>query len=123
MVAPRTLAEVAEELRYTGRDRERSVRRLFARHGVAITRRDRATYLVRDEQLAALYEAMICSRSEGAAPNSTSAVRSESVARPASSKSTLRGVIAGKMPKRTGRALRRKPAMKCFTVLEGGRNA
>ena len=49
-----TLAEVAEELRYTGRDRERSVRRLFNRHGIALLRRDRGTFLVTDQQLAAL---------------------------------------------------------------------
>lgn len=96
-----TLAEVAEELRYMGRDRERSVRRLFERHAITLLRRDRGTFLVMDQQLAALLEAMKCSPSENAAHSGISVVRSASAVKPVGSKSTLRDVIAEKMQKRT----------------------
>ena len=62
-----TLAEIADHLRYTGCDRERSVRRLFDRYGVPVLRRDRSTFLVTEKQLASLLEAMECSPSENAA--------------------------------------------------------
>src|SRR6516164_6610342 len=89
-----TLDEVAGHLRYEGRDRERSVRRLFQRHRIPLVRRDRGTFLVSDGELAALVEAMKCSPSESAAGSTTSAARSASVAKPAGSKSTLRAAIA-----------------------------
>ena len=96
-----TLAEVAEELRYTGRDRERSVRRLFERHAITLLRRDRGTFLVTDQQLAALLEALKCSPSENVAVSGMFAARSVSVAKPVASKNTLRDAIAEQMRKRT----------------------
>jgi hypothetical protein len=39
------LAEIAEQLRYTGRDRERSVRHLFQRREIPVLRRDRGKAL------------------------------------------------------------------------------
>ncbi len=101
-----TLAEIAEQLRYAGRDRERSVRRLFQRHGIALLRRDRGTFLVTDEQLAALLESMQCSPYENAAVSGTSVARSASAARPVASKNILQAAIAEKMRKRTAEAYR-----------------
>jgi hypothetical protein len=80
-----TLAEIADELRYGGSDRERSVRRLFARHGVSMVRRDR--FFVTERQYTALLEAMTCSQSAGVAVSITCVARSASGARNASSKS------------------------------------
>jgi len=122
MITLHTLTEIADLLRYTGNDRERSVRRLFQRYGVSIMRRDRGTFLATDQQLAALLEAMKCSQSANAAKSGTAAARSVSVGAPASSKSTLRAAIAEKMPKPTGRSSRPKRAGKCFTVVPGGRS-
>ena len=85
-----TVAEVADQLRYTGSDRERSVRRLFQRYGIPILRRDHGTFLVTDEMVGMLLEAMKCSPSENAVTSGMSVARSASVARPATSKSTLR---------------------------------
>src|SRR6266446_837475 len=96
-----TIAEVADLLRYTGRDRERSVRRLFERCRIPLLRRDRGTFLATEEQVEGLLEAMKCSPSESAAGSTTSVGRSGSVAKPAGSKSTLRAAIAARMPKGT----------------------
>ena len=85
-----TLTEIAQELRYTGRDRERSVRRLFRRHQIPFLRRDRATILITDQQFRALVEAMKCSPCVSEAGSTTSVARSVLVAKPAGSKSTLR---------------------------------
>jgi hypothetical protein len=52
-----TLDEAADYLRYRGRDRQRSVRRLFQRHRIPLLRRDRGTFLVSAQQPAALLEA------------------------------------------------------------------
>jgi integrase len=72
-----TLATVAERLHCDGRDRERSVRRLFERHGVCMIRRGRRAYFVTEGQYAELIEKMtVCSQSGGEAKNSMSAVRS-----------------------------------------------
>jgi len=116
-----TLDEVAAILRYVGTDRERSVRRAFERHGISILRRDRGKFLVTEQQLAALMEAMKCSQSVDEAGCTTSGVRSVSAARPASSKSALRDAIAKKMPIPTVRGSKRRSGRKCFTVLAGGR--
>src|SRR5215510_15060111 len=110
---PRLLspAIVADRLYYTGRDRERSVRRLFARHSIPIIRRGRGAYFVTELQYAALIEAMTtCSPSGSAARTSTSGGRSVWGAKRASSKSTLQAVIAEKMPRRTSRSSRRTSA-------------
>ena len=116
------LSEIADALHYTGADRERSVRRIFARHGIAILRRDRRTFLVTEQQYAALLEAIKCSPSAGEADSGTSVVRSVSVAKAASSKNTLRAAIERRMPRRTARGSKRTSGGKCFTVLAGGRS-
>src|ERR1700722_10149736 len=108
-----TLDEVAVTLRYAGADRQRSVRRAFARLGIPILRRDRGTFLVTEQQLAALMEAMKCSPFAEGAGCGTSAARSVLVARPASSKNILRDAIAKKMQTRTARESRAKSGGKC----------
>ena len=115
------LSEIAEILHYTGRDRERSVRRVFKRHGIPILRRDRNTFLATEQQLNALLEVMKCSAPAAAGGSGTSVARSVSVAKPASSKSTLRDAIAKKMPKRIARDSKVRSGAKCFTVVAGGR--
>src|SRR4051812_19902669 len=85
-----TLAVVAERLGYAGRDRDRSVRRLFDRHGVPIIRCGRGVYWVTE----ALYQELLgrmttCSRSGNAENTSTSAVRSVSARKRESSQSIL----------------------------------
>jgi hypothetical protein len=118
------LEVVADRLCYTGSDRERSVRRLFSRHGVPIIRRGRGIYFVTELQYAALIEAMTTfSPSGSAAKNSTSGGRSGWGGKRASSKSTLQAAIAEKMPKHTSRSSKRISATKPFTVVEGGRSA
>jgi hypothetical protein len=116
-----TLDEVAAILRYVGTDRQRSVRRAFSRYGVPILRRDRGTFLVTEQQIAALMEAMKCSQSVAEVACTTSGARSVSAARPASSKSTLRDAIAKRMPTPTVRSSKGKSGPKCFMVLAGGR--
>src|SRR2546426_3987142 len=97
-----TLAEVADLLRYAGRDRERSVRRLFERSRIPLLRRDRGTFLATEQQVGTLLEALKCSPCGNEDGFTTSVARSVSVAKPAGSKSTLRDAIAARMPKRTG---------------------
>jgi hypothetical protein len=116
-----SLATIAERLHYSGRDRERSVRRLFARHGVPMIRRGRRVYFVTEQQYAELIEKMTCSQSGGEAKIFTSAVRSVSGAKRVSSKSILAERIAATMPKRTVRSSKPISATKSFTVVEGGR--
>jgi hypothetical protein len=106
MVKLYTLAEIAYELRYSGRDHERSVRRLFQRFGIQILRRDRGTFLVTEHQLAALVDAMKCSPSENVVAFGTSVARSASVAKPVASKNTLRDAIAERMRRHTELALK-----------------
>src|SRR6478672_6530102 len=96
-----TLPEIAERLRIDGKDRLRSVRRTFQRHGVNMIKRDGHTHMATDQQFAELLEKMTCSPSASAEPSSTSVVRSASATRPASSKSTLQDAIAGMRRKRT----------------------
>src|SRR5664279_2230073 len=118
----RTLAEIADRLRYEGSDRERSVRRLFRKHKIQIVQRDRHTFLVSEAQYSSLLEAISpCSRSGSAANTSTSAVRSVSGAKRESSKSILAAQIAAMMPTTTKRSSKRTSGMKSFTVVEGGR--
>ncbi len=45
-----SLAVIADRLHYAGSDRERSVRRLFARHEIPIIRRGRGVYFVTELQ-------------------------------------------------------------------------
>ncbi|MBV8049670.1 MAG: hypothetical protein JOZ80_00700 [Acidobacteriaceae bacterium] len=111
-----TLDEVADYLRYSGRDRQRSVRRLFERHRIPLLRRDRGTFLVSDGELAALVEAMKCSPSASAAGSTTSVGRSVSVAKPAGSKSTLRAAIAARMPTGTGPGSNTTSVKQCCTA-------
>ena len=58
-----SLATIAARLHYSGRDRERSVRRLFARHRVPIIKRGRGAYFVSDAQFTELIDA--CRRLDG----------------------------------------------------------
>lgn len=102
VVALYTMEELADELRYTGADRVRSVRRLFQRYSIPILRRDRGTFLATDAMVAALLEAMKCSPSENGDRSGISVERSVSVVRSAGSKNTLRDAIAEKMRKHTG---------------------
>src|SRR5215469_2630295 len=119
-----TLATVADRLHYTGRDRERSVRRLFALQGVSMIRRGRRVYFVTEWQYAELIEKMTtCSPSGNGANTSTCAVRSVSGGKRASSKNILAEQIAATMQTRTDRSSKRKSATKSFTVMVGGRTA
>jgi hypothetical protein len=117
------LTTIADRLHYNGTDRERSVRRLFVKHGVPFIRRGRGVYFVTEEQYEALIEAMTCSPSEGAAKNSTCAGRSVSGARRGSSRSILAAQIAETLQKPIGQSSKQKSDTKCFTVVEGGRTA
>ena len=101
-----TLAEVAELLRYAGKDRERSVRRLFARHRISLVRRDRGTFLVTPDQLRRLIEALECSPSESAEDIFMSVERSVSVRKRKSSRSTLRDAIVEATRKNIERRLK-----------------
>src|SRR6516225_4256749 len=91
-----TMREAAERLRYVGKDRERSVRRAFHRHGIPLIRRDHRNFFCTEQQLSELIEAMQCSLSGGARAgrSGTYAGRSVSVARRASSKNILAERIA-----------------------------
>src|SRR4029077_108738 len=54
------LSTIADRLHYTGRDRDRSVRRLFKRHGVPMIRRGRGASFVTEQQYAELIEKITC---------------------------------------------------------------
>ena len=118
-----SLATIAERLKYSGRDRERSVRRLFAQLGVPMIRRGRGGWFVTDQQYEQLIEKMTCLPSDAEARTSTSAVLSVSGGRRVSSKSILAERITEKMQTRIVRSSKPKSAMKSFTVVEGGRTA
>jgi hypothetical protein len=68
------LSTIADRLHYTGRDRDRSVRRLFQRHDVPTIRRGRGAYFVTEQQYAELIEKITCLPSGAEAKTSTSAV-------------------------------------------------
>jgi hypothetical protein len=113
---------IADRLHYMGRDRERSVRRLFERHRVSIIKRSRGAYFVTEAKYAELIEKMTtCSPSGNAANTSTSAARSVSGGKRASSKSILREEIAARMQRNTVPSSKPMSGTKCFTVVEGGR--
>jgi hypothetical protein len=98
------LATIAERLHYSGRDRERSVCRLFQRLGVPMIKRGRGAYFVTEAQYAELIEKMTtCSRSGAEANTSMSAVRSVSGGKRGSSKSILADRLAETMRKPTAR--------------------
>jgi hypothetical protein len=93
-----TLLDLADALHYTGSDRERSVRRLFDRHGISLLRLDRRTFRATGEQVAALMEAMKYSRSENAVQPGKSAIRrSVWTAKSVASKKDLKDLIAKRM--------------------------
>src|SRR5262249_2718187 len=116
------LSTIADRLHYTGRDRERSVRRLFERHRVSIIKRSRGAYFVTEWQYAALIEKMTtCLPSGAEARTTTSGVRSVSGGKRASSKSTLAERIAAMTQTLTDRSSKLKSATKAFTVVEEGR--
>ena len=117
------LTTIADRLHYDGTDRERSVRRLFVKHGVPFIRRGRGVYFATEQQYEALIEAMTtCSTSGGAAKTFTSGGRSVSGAKRGSSKSILAARIAATRQKPIGQSSKPKTDTKCFTVLEGGRS-
>ncbi len=118
---PLTLSEVADLLRYDGKDRERSVRRLFRKYGVSIIRRDRNTFLVLPNQYKALMEAMTCSPSEDAVAFGTVEVQSVSARPSGRSKNTLRAAINARMPKPIGPTSNTNYSKKLFTAVPGGR--
>jgi hypothetical protein len=116
------LATIAERLHYSGRDRERSVRRLFQRRGVPMIKRGRGAYFVTESQYAELIEKITtCSRSDAEANTSMSAVRSVLGGKRTSSKNILADRLAETMRKPTARNSKRKSDTKSFTVVEGGR--
>lgn len=120
------LATIAERLHYSGRDRERSVRRLFQRHGVPMIKRGRGAYFVTEVQYAELIEKMTtCSPSgvEAKRRFGTSAVRSASGARRKSSANILAEQIAATLQKPIEQKSKPKSGTNCFTVLAGGRKA
>jgi hypothetical protein len=118
-----TLDEVADRLHYSGRDRLRSVRRAFQRYGVPLIRRDHRNFFATEAAVAALVEAMSScpSQSENAEQDGTRAARSASVAKPATSRSTLRAAIEKKMPRRISRSSKPSCEPKSFSVVTGGR--
>jgi hypothetical protein len=116
-----TLSEVADRLRIDGRDRERSVRRLFERHRIGIMRLGSRSFLVAERQYAALLEAMTCLRSESVAKSIMSAERSVLVAKRESSKSILAAQIDATMQTPTDQSSKPTSGTKSFTVLTGGR--
>jgi hypothetical protein len=116
-----TLLDIADRLHIPGKDRVRTVRRLFRRLEIPFLQRCRGRDLVTECQFAALIEAMTCSPYENAASVSTSVARSVSVERPASSKSIARDALGERMLRRTDRVLKTNSGTKSFTVQEGGR--
>jgi hypothetical protein len=120
------LATIAERLHYNGCDWERSVRRLFQRHGVPMIKRGRGAYFVTEAQYAELIEKMTtCSASgaEAKRKSGTSAARSVSGARRVSSQNTLAEQIAATLQRPTAQNSKPKSGTNSFTVLAGGRRA
>src|SRR5258708_4818174 len=112
------LTAIADRLHYVGTDRERSVRRLFVKHGVPFIRRGRGFYFATEQQYKALIEAMTtCSTSGGAAKTSTSGGRFVSGAKRGSSKSILAARIDATMRRTTAQSSKPKSGSKPFTVL------
>ena len=118
-----TLTEVADILRYEGKDRERSVRRLFDRLGVPMLRRDRNTYLVTEQQLDTIRKAITCSQSENEAGFTTAAARSVLVKRPDKLRNTVQAKIKNELRKSTPTRSPEKSGGRSFTVVAGGRGA
>jgi hypothetical protein len=117
-----TVDDVADRLHFAGLNRNRWFQRLFMRHGVQFIRRGKGVYFVTERQYAALIEAMTtCSQSESAANTSTSAVRSVSGGKRASSRNILAAQIAATLQTPTDRSSKRIYATKSFTVVAGGR--
>jgi len=118
---PWPLEYVAERLHYSGKDRIRSVRRLFAKHGVPYLRRDAHTQLVTEAQWRLLLARMeTCSSLGNEAASTTSVERCESGKRSKPSKSTVRDLIASKLPTSTEPDSNPKSDRSSFTVLRGG---
>jgi hypothetical protein len=118
-----SFAIIAARLHYAGSDRERSVLRLFRRHGLPFVKRSRGAYFATEDQYDALIEKLTCLPSENAANISTSGARSVSGGKRVSSKNILAARIAATMQTRTDQNSKPKPAAKSFTVVEGGRTA
>jgi hypothetical protein len=117
------LATIAERLHYSGRDWERSVRRLFQWHGVPMIKRGRGAYFVTEAQYAELIEKMMtCSQSGVEAKTSTSVVgQSVSGGKRVSSRNILAERLAEKMQRPTAQNSTPRSGTKSFTVVEGGR--
>lgn len=114
-----TLDEVAERLRYTGRARERSVRRLIDRLKVPHRRRGKRI-LLSEGDYRFLLERMKCSTSENVATSTMSEAASVSGRKSGSSKSELRDAVNARMRKRMRRASNKRSGTSSFTVVEGG---
>ena len=120
-----SLETIADRLHYAGSDRERRVRRLFARHDVPIIKLGRGSYFVTEFQFAALIEATTCLPCASAAKTGTSVVRSVSGGKRASSKSILAAQIDATLQTPTDRSSKPKRATKsfddrlCFNNIQG----
>jgi tRNA(Ile)-lysidine synthetase-like protein len=114
------LAIIGERLHYGGRDRERSVKRLFRRYGVPMIRRGRS-YFVTEQQYVELIEKMTCLPSGAEARISTSGARSVWGGKRVSSKNILAERLAETTRRSTAPKSRPRSGTKSFTVLVGGR--
>jgi hypothetical protein len=118
-----TMADVADRQRFTGRDRERSAKRLIRRNGIPHVERGR-TWLLTESQYELLLETMTsCSPYESAAKSITAAARSVSGGTSAKSKSTLQAAVNARLRKPTKPSSSTKSAKNSFTVVTGGRKA
>ena len=113
-----TFDEIANELRFKGRDPKRYVERRFKHHGVDYIPSIGATTV----QFQSLLEAMSCSPSANEADTSTAVARSVSARRPASSKSTLQAAVNNAMQRSTGTSSLVKSGRNSLAVLQGGRS-
>jgi hypothetical protein len=117
-----TLSEMADLLHYEGRDRERSVRRCFQKHGLQLLKRDgRAAFATEQLYQELLWRMQGCSASVDEANYSMRAVQSASAGRSAKSRNTLRAAVNAKLRSNTCTALRPKSVTKPLMVLPGGR--
>src|SRR5688500_7652965 len=92
------LAELAERLHYEGRDRERSVRRCFERHGLQLLKRDGRSAFGTERLYQELIQRMqSCSASVDEARSTTAAARSASGGTSGRSPSTLRAAVNAKL--------------------------
>jgi hypothetical protein len=119
-----TLRELADRLHYEGRDRERSVRRCFQKHGLQLLKRDgRAAFATEQLYQELLWRMQACSASVDEANYSMRAVQSASAGRSGKSRNTLRAAVNAKLRSATSIGSKPKSETKSLTVLPGGRGA